>query len=869
MNRKTVLSILVLAAIVAALPAWAVKPIVKTVPWVPGDASKPHDTFASKQIYLKATTDVQGANFQYMWDFGDGSPVTGWATVTDKYNIGVAKTYAGPIGTPFTATVTVRDTTSGESTSAKYFTAMRDKTLPVEVNVAIDNALWYLHTTMVNRAGAGDTISGNWTGSYNGAGYPGGIAVGLNAFEVNGHSPDPDLANPNPYAETTMRALNWLLGNLSSTSIPNTVTHTHADNSTVAADVDQNNNTIALYPPTTDPLYQTGMIMDALVATGQPSRIAKVGNATYVNGKTLKDVVQDLADYVAYCQHPNGYYAGGWRYGCQGGADNSFNQWNAIGTLAAIRNANPAKDFGAVVDPDVAKLNLEWVGRSQAAAGYFGYDGTGYLSGWGPFAVTPSGMVQLVLSGIGRGDPRWDRTEAWIRSQFDSTVQSNDSNIKWYYYGLFSFTKSMLLHDNRNNTSVGTNPQGQYKLDQLCGRDGAGNLTNCIDWYWAEKSAGDSADGVARSLVNTQYIQGLWDGAHEYCCGQEYFETAWATIMLNRTVFETGLPVAVIDASPTIVANGGTVTFTGKNSFHQDPSHNIVKWDWDFTGGTAFTATGVNQSKAFTDPGPYPVSKKVRLRVTDDSLPPKTADAIITITIAGPPIAPTAFAGGPYNICPQPAYLPFYLNGTGSVNPDDGKTDGSVGSEPDKITGYDWDLDSNNTYGDRTGAQPRVDDFYASAGMLGNGQILNVGLRVTDNTAKAFPTSGLPNLSSTALAQVFLRTAADPFCSKCVTTAQALGKGASGTAPAMVQLVWKETGADHYNIYRSLNNGGPYTLVGSVKNIFLNIGKNLAFSDKSVVAGTTYYYRIAPATLNDTETCQSNQTFVVAVPRIR
>lgn len=869
MRWKAFVSLLVLVGLVAILPAWAVKPVVKTVPWVPGDPSKPHDTYANKTIYLKATTDVQGANFEYMWDFGDGSPVTPWSNVIDKYNLGVSKVYAGVAGTPFTATVTVRDKTTGETTAANYFTAMRAQTLAVEVNVAIDNALWYLHTTMAGRSGTGDMIMGSWNGAYNGLGYPGGIAGALNAFEVNGHLPDPDPANTNPYTETTMRGLNWLLNNLAVTNIPNTVTHTYANSSSVAADVDQNNNGVALYTPSTDPLYQMGMIMDAIVATGQPARVATVGNGTFVSGKTLKSVVQDLADYVAYCQHPNGYYAGGWRYSCQGGADNSFNQWNAIGALAAIRNANPVKDFATLIDPDMAKLNLQWVGNSQSASGYFGYDSTGYLGGWGPYAVTPSGLVQMVLSRIGRGDPRWDRTEAWLRSQFDNTAQSNDSNIKWYYYGLFSFTKAMLLHDNRNNTTLGSNPQGQYKLDQLCGRDGSGNLINCIDWYWAEKSAGDSADGVARSLVNSQTVQGYWTGAHEYCCGQGYFETAWATIMLNRTVFDTGLPVAVIDASPTIVANGGTVNFTGKNSFHQDPGHNIVKWDWDFTGGTNFTATGVNQSKAFTDPGPYPVSKKVRLRVTDDNVPAKTADAIVTITISGPPIPPTAYAAGPYNICPQPAYLPFFLDGTGSKNPDDGKTDGSVGAEPDKIIAYDWNLDGNNTYGDRTGAQPRVDDYYAGLGMLGNGQILQVGLRVTDNTAKAFPTSGQGNLSSIALAQVFLRTAADPFCSKCVSTAQALAKGASGAAPAIVQLVWKETGAHHYNIYRSTQNNGPYTLIGSVKNAYVNQAKNLAFTDPTVTVGTTYYYRIAPATLNDTETCQSNQTFVAAVPRIR
>jgi hypothetical protein len=72
--------------------------------------------------------------------------------------------------------------------------------------------------------------------------------------------------------------------------------------------------------------------------------------------------------------------------------------------------------------------------------------------------------------------------------------------------------------------------------------------------------------------------------------------------------------------------------------------------------------------------------------------------------------------------------------------------------------------------------------------------------------------------------------------------------------------VWLETGQDHYNIYRGTVNGGPYTLIGSVKNTIAGTGKSLGYTDSSTLtAGVTYYYRIAPATLADVETCQSNQ----------
>jgi hypothetical protein len=264
---------------------------------------------------------------------------------------------------------------------------------------------------------------------------------------------------------------------------------------------------------------------------------------------------------------------------------------------------------------------------------------------------------------------------------------------------------------------------------------------------------------------------------------------------------------------------------------------------------------------------PYPATIIVRLRVTDDGTPAQTAIATVSITITSPPFPPTANAGGPYNICPQAAYLPFYLNGTGSKNPDNGQTDGSAGATPDFIKEYAWDLLGNGTYATYapTQAQPRVDNFYSSHGLLGSGSIIQVGLRVTDDTSHAFPTSGSPaqDLRGFATAQVYLRSTSDQFCTKCVSTAQAVPHGAVPGHAGYIQLVWLETGANHYNIYRGTANGGPYTLIGTVLNTVLNTGKNIAYTDNGpLTPGTLYYYRIAPATLADIETCQSNQATV-------
>lgn len=848
-----------IGAVLAALlmPAVASAATVKTVPWNPSVPGIPHDTISGRTIYLKATassSDVcsNTGGYRFQWDFGDGT-TSALTAVTNCYNIGITHAYTDAVGKPFTAKVYLYEAAfpppSPPVATGNYFVTIRAQTLQVEVNIAIDQALWYLHRAMTSRSGTGGAIVGRWSGAYAGSGFPGNDAINTQAFLSNGVKPDWDLSNPNPYAETAARGVNYVLGTLAYTGIAN------RSNPYGTVFTDGNANGIGLYVNSTYPPYQGGMVEDMLVATAMPDHVATYGPANVV-GKTFKDIVQDLVDYYAWCQQNTGTYRGGWRYGCQyGSSDNSFNQWAAIGMLAAERHSDPTSDFFSYIDPNMVNNNRDWTIWSHNAAGYFGYTDTSPV--WGPFAVTPSGMVQLALQRNGRGNALWDTAESYLRNNWVDTSPYWGNSVLGYYYGLFSFTKAMLLHDN-GTTAPGANP-----LSQLCARDASNNLINCIDWYNSDRSTGDSVNGVARTLVSTQSSDGYWWG-HDYDGNQYYFETGWATIMLRKTVFASGLPVAVIDASPTTLANGGTVNFTGKNSFHQDAAKSIVQWDWDFDNNGTFDATGVNQPNIpMTAPPPYPATRTVRLRVTDNSVPPLTADSIINITISSPPFPPTANAGGPYNVCPQAAYLPFYLNGTGSANPDNGMTDGSVGATGDYIKEYAWDLLGNGTYTPMT-AQPRVDDFYSTHGLLGSGNTINVGLRVTDDTSHSFPTSGQPDLQGFATVQVYLRLTADLYCTKCVTTAQALTKAPSGTQPGFVQVLWVETGAHHYNIYRGLVNGGPYTMIGTVLNTGVGTGKILSFTDNNITAGATYYYRIAPATLADIETCQSNQANVSA-----
>jgi uncharacterized repeat protein (TIGR01451 family) len=187
------------------------------------------------------------------------------------------------------------------------------------------------------------------------------------------------------------------------------------------------------------------------------------------------------------------------------------------------------------------------------------------------------------------------------------------------------------------------------------------------------------------------------------------------------------LPHALARALPNPVPCPDAVTLEGSGSLHGDPTRTIVRYEWDFEyDGVTFTpdATGATVSHAYGEIG----ERTAALRVTDDSLPPRTDLASVVVKADGS--VPVADAGGPYLLAEGQSVV---LNASGSTDPDAGCGD--------RIGAYAWDLDGDGRYDDAEGRTLSLtwDQVVTRAcgGACALGAPYPVGVQVTDRLGYA------------------------------------------------------------------------------------------------------------------------------------
>jgi len=554
------------------------------VPWA-GDL--PHRVWSRQTTTLKGTTKGYGLT-TFEWDPGDGRPAIA-GTVDDPYVIEGHHAYSAALGTVYTAMLTVRDA-FGWSDTDTYVVQVFSPTHGIQVDAAVDEALWYIHKA-AQRYEHGNLSFAEWGGDNRVAEN----ASAVQAFQVQGHLPDGDPWE-DPYVEDVQRGWNAIF----TYAKPDTTTIQPAGN----PDSDGDRIGIGIYSKDSAAIYESGLALMALASTSAPDRVARTGPSAYVRGQTYYSITQDMADWFAWGQNDaeSGSARGGWRYqpnSCD--SDNSNTQFPVLGLAAAEHN------WGITVPTWVKnELRDHWLAYTQdSSSGGFGYQ---HPDHWINVGKTGAGIMDLTWTGVPATDARIARAAQFIAVHWNDAPDGNWNGNVGELYAMYAVKKGSQL--------AGIHQYGSHVWD----------------------------NEYAAYLVSMQSPGGYFDAAGNI--SWQPMSTAWVVLILSPGLYQA-LPVPVI---PPFLAGGpgpkwAEVEFDASDSYHTDPERTIAFYEWDFGDASpVVTATAPITVHTYPTRGTY----LALLTVWDDVGNHATAASQVNITGPGyhPPVADP---GGPYS----------------------------------------------------------------------------------------------------------------------------------------------------------------------------------------------------------------------------
>ncbi len=640
------------------LPAPPSGPLeVVTVPWVANNPLIPHDTFNGREITFKAIARGGNGTYDYEWDF-DGDGTYDFADITqNSYDLSVRHTYPDQqFDRIYIARIQV--SSGNQTATAEYPVRVHaSATQSVKVNVAIDEALWWIHQKML-RYDSGPVQYGALTDQILGS-----TGAAVQAWENQGHKPGGDY-NTNPYVEDVRRGMNYILSK----------THPYPIHTEDGRNPDTLVNGYGLHSIHESQLYETGIVIMALASSGDRNLVSEVGGFGML-GRTYGDIAQDMADFLAFAQNePNvGVWRGGWRYGPNySQSDMSVTQWPVIGLEAVESN------FSTTV-PDYVKSELEiYLTADQDPNGGFGYTSPG-----GNVARTGAGIACLAWIGAAASDPRvtsamdfislnwpYDNmgnlyamyavmkgmrgfepdieilgSHDWYSEYADFLIQNQYSDGSWtseVWYGRDLSTASGVLiltpevflsppvavakaqpTEATPGTVITFDHSGSFH------RDPSRTLV-AFSWDFDENSVWD----FETDDINARPT---WIYDDQIGCGGEVIHLAVLEVeddvgntdvddetVIIRINLNNHPPVA--DGDPTdsypnyYVLAGGAILLDATQSYDPDETHGdfITMWEWDLNNDGIFEASG--ETLQFQIPGDWESGSihTVTLRVTDD-----------------------------------------------------------------------------------------------------------------------------------------------------------------------------------------------------------------------------------------------------------
>ena len=643
--------------------------------------------------------------------------------------------------------------------------------LAVKRAVAVDDAIWYLHTTMVRSGQDTNTIVGrpDMTSPSGTAYRRAEAAAFLRLLAANGHHPafPPDTyvhgtagdvaplpggwedANDSryatdPYAEDALRLFNWLVSSdLTSISVD-----AAAESDDGLTPVPGTNDLIGLYSVDSDSM---GRLIAALAVAGSGLNGATIQNGLGpAGGHSVEFLVQQLVDAASYRQSSASATDGGWYYTTPSTqyALGHATQAMVMGLDAADRHL---ADGGVIVNFETrARLaNYLLTHQDSNGSGIYrtGMDGgdphyTGGLvhgHGWlgvpglastvdTPFApyssVTNAQLVDGYDAALGYLASSWDSDSpsplGWNAANWSDPSAKFDGAFQGATYTHFLIANGLTAVDPGPAEVAGRDWRADYSYYAVNNQHQGG-------WTWQlwcdNSSMGCSYASVAH---NTAMVPGL------------------VLTLIQRTA-PMG-PVAVAAVSPSTVTEGcagggaGWVSFSHDGSFHPGQG-SVVDHRWVFdTAETSFedvdwAAIPDDGSSAdglawhSSDPGAVAQHQYMAagfytaaLRVVDDQAPAATDDLTVAILVEEmPELAPTAEAGGPYTMWEGEDLV------LGGASAD---ANASCG---DEVT-VAWDLDGDGVYDDHDEVDGTV--AWAKLEALARDETLTVTLQAVDSTGR-------------------------------------------------------------------------------------------------------------------------------------
>lgn len=598
-----------------------------TVPAKADDPLAPHVTYSGAMTTLKGIAR-NGGN-QYRWDYGDGSAPMPWTAISNPHNLGVNRVYTGPVGQTFTATLSVRNSAAPDTVAtASYPIVIKDggsalasltrEQTDVRAQLAIDQALWYLHATLT-RGTYTDGSPGYrqpWANSNNSLKDS---CVVTAAFAAHGHvAADPgaggaDSYHYNPYVESVRRLLNYISFNAGAPAIT----------TQPAGNPDRNGNGIGVAIGGID-ILTNGVCAMAFAGSAKPNWFAGTGPAN-VYGRVHSEIAEDISEWLAFAQNDSGSSRGGWGNAANDGASNNGGtRWVVMGLEA--QEARMGATLPMLVRGELPYW-LTYARRTVADYwhGSTGYDGPGSLN---TVAHTAGMLFGSAFQGRAAHHPEVQAAigfiaRAWTENDSQQRTNLGDSNTMFSAARAFrSFSPAVTLISDFD-------PLTNQPLP-----------ATAFHWYYGP--AGAPQQGYAGNLIGRQAGNGMFADTPSF--DENGFSQLGRTALGAMVLAAQGAP-ATATPSPTSL-DFGSVDL-GSTSSREVTLTN--QGDYDFPVG-AISATGPFQLTSACG-GSLPAtgaaaSSSCTVYITFEPAAGGAAAGVLTVAdAAGSPVATVALSG--------------------------------------------------------------------------------------------------------------------------------------------------------------------------------------------------------------------------------